>query len=147
MKILIPPSEGKAKVQPSDTLFKDTNFQFAEYTQQIVDYLGLIEYEDLTSVYGTSQEKATMFHRQNQDVFNSKCVPAIERYTGVVYNHIDWKSLSKKAQQYMNNLSLENIKFLLLIHSVKNSFLPTSPTKLFKSEAILSTIQNLLGFT
>ena len=38
MKILIPPSEGKAKVQPLDILFKDTNFKFAEYTQQIVDY-------------------------------------------------------------------------------------------------------------
>ena len=35
MKILIPPSEGKAKVQPSDTLFKDTNFKFEKYTQQI----------------------------------------------------------------------------------------------------------------
>ena len=102
MKILIPPSEGKAKVQSTDILFKDTNFKFAKYTQQIVDYLGLIELEDLTSVYGTSQEKATMFHRQNQDAFNSKCVPAIERYTGVVYNHIDWKSLSKKSQKYMN---------------------------------------------
>ena len=43
-----------------------------------------------------------MFHRQNQDVFNSKCVPAIERYTGVVYHHIDWPSLSTKAKQYMN---------------------------------------------
>ena len=61
MKILIPPSEGKAKVQPLDILFKDTNFKFAEYTQQIVDYLGLIEYEDLTSVYGTSQEKSEIF--------------------------------------------------------------------------------------
>ena len=103
MKILIPPSEGKAKVKPLNILFQDTNFKFAEYTQQIVDYLGLIEYEDLTSVYGTSQEKAIMFHRQNQDVFNSKCVSAIKRYTGVVYNHIEWNSLSKKAQEYMNN--------------------------------------------
>ena len=103
MKILIPPSEGKAKVKSLDILFKDTNFKFAEFTQQIVDYLGLIEYEDLTSVYGTSQEKAILFHRQNQDVFNSKCVPAIQRYTGVVYNHIDWATLSKSAQKYMNN--------------------------------------------
>jgi len=101
MKILIPPSEGKAKVRPSDVLFKDTNFQFAKYTQQIVDLLCLIENEDLTSVYGTTQDKAIMFHRQNQDVFNSKCVPAIERYTGVVYNHIEWESLSTKAKNYM----------------------------------------------
>ncbi len=104
MKILIPPSEGKAKVRSQDILFKDTKFQFANYTQQIVDLLCLIENEDLTSVYGTTQDKAIMFHRQNQDVFNSKCVPAIERYTGVVYNHIDWVSLSSKAQNYMKNI-------------------------------------------
>ncbi len=101
MKILIPPSEGKAKVRPLDILFKDTNFEFAKYTQQIVDLLCLIENEDLTSVYGTTQEKAIMFHRQNQDAFNSKCVPAIERYTGVVYEHLDWESLSDKGQKYM----------------------------------------------
>ena len=101
MKILIPPSEGKAKVKSLDILFKDTNFIFSKYTQQIVDLLCLIENEDLTSVYGTSQEKAIMFHRQNQDIFNSKCVPAIQRYTGVVYDHIDWYSLSKKSKQYI----------------------------------------------
>ena len=101
MKILIPPSEGKAKVRSLEVLFKDTNFQFAKYTQQIVDLLCLIENEDLTSVYGTTQDKAIMFHRQNQDIFNSKCVPAIERYTGVVYNHIEWSSLSQKSQNYM----------------------------------------------
>jgi hypothetical protein len=101
MKILIPPSEGKAKVRSQDILFKDTKFQFSQYTQQIVDLLCLIENEDLTSVYGTTQDKAIMFHRQNQDVFNSKCVPAIKRYTGVVYNHIDWASLSSKAKNYM----------------------------------------------
>ena len=103
MKILIPPSEGKAKIKSLDVIFKDTDFEFAQYTQQIVDLLCLIENEDLTSVYGTSQDKAIMFHRQNQDVFNSKCVPAIERYTGVVYDHIDWASLSKKSQKYMQN--------------------------------------------
>lgn len=106
MKILIPPSEGKAKVRPLDILFKDTNFEFAKYTQQIVDLLCLIENEDLTSVYGTTQEKAMMFHRQNQDVFNSKCVPAIERYTGVVYNHIEWNTLSKKSKNYMQKYIL-----------------------------------------
>ena len=103
MKILIPPSEGKAKVRSLEVIFKNTNFQFAKYTQQIVDLLGLIENEDLTSVYGTTQDKAIMFHRQNQDVFNSKCVQAIERYTGVVYNHINWATLNKKSKTYMND--------------------------------------------
>ena len=28
MKILIPPSEGKAKIKPKDVKFEDTNFKF-----------------------------------------------------------------------------------------------------------------------
>ena len=102
MKYLIPPSEGKSKVISQDVLFSNTNFKFEEHVSYVVTLLQLISDEDLTGVYGTSAEKALMYHRQNQDIFNSKCVPAIERYTGVVYDHIDWSSLSKKAQEYMN---------------------------------------------
>ena len=101
MKILIPPSEGKAKVKPTKTLFSNTNFRFEREVKQVVRLLELIEDEDLRSVYGTSAEKALMFHRQNQDIFNSFCAPAIERYTGVVYEHISWLTLSKKAKDYM----------------------------------------------
>ena len=44
-----------------------------------------------------------MFHRQNEDIFHSRCAPAINRYTGVVYQHLDWESLSKEAKNYMEN--------------------------------------------
>ena len=101
MKILIPPSEGKTKTKSTSTKFADTNFKFARHVNQVVRLLELIDDEDLRSVYGTSPEKALGFHRQNQDIFNSPCAPAIERYTGVVYEHIDWSSLSEKAKTYM----------------------------------------------
>ena len=101
MKILIPPSEGKAKAKATSILFCDTNFRFEREVSQVVRLLELIDDEDLRSVYGTSAEKALMFHRQNQDIFNSPCAPAIERYTGVVYEHIDWPSISNKAKDYM----------------------------------------------
>ena len=80
----------------------------------------LIDDEDLRSVYGTSAEKALMFHRQNQDVFNSPCSPAIERYTGVVYEHINWPTLSEKSKKYMekHNKFLRNIAEL-----IENGFL------------------------
>ena len=103
MKILIPPSEGKAKVKASNTLFCNTKFKFEREVNQVVRLLELIGDEDLRSVYGTSAEKALLFHRQNQDIFNSPCAPAIERYTGVVYEHINWNTLSNKAQKYMEN--------------------------------------------
>ena len=103
MKILIPPSEGKAKTKSGDTLFSETNFKFHREVNQVVRLLELIADEDLASVYGTSAEKALLFHRQNQDIFNSKCAYAIERYTGVVYEHLDWGTLDKKGQDFLEN--------------------------------------------
>ena len=102
MKILIPPSEGKAKIKPQEIKFEDTNFVFERSVGQVVRLLNLIDNEDLRSIYGTSQEKSELFHRQNEDIFKSRCAPAINRYTGVVYQHLDWESLSKEAQEYMN---------------------------------------------
>jgi len=103
MKILIPPSEGKSKVKNTDIIFSKTNFKFERHVNQVVRLLELIDDEDLRSVYGTSTEKAIGFHRQNQDIFNSYCAPAIERYTGVVYEHISWNTLSNEGKKYMEN--------------------------------------------
>ena len=102
MKILIPPSEGKAKIKPQEIKFEDTNFLFERSVKQVVRLLNLIDNEDLRSIYGTSQEKSELFHRQNEDIFKSRCAPAINRYTGVVYQHLEWESLSKEAKEYMN---------------------------------------------
>ena len=101
MKYLIPPSEGKGKIKPQNILFEDTNFRFQEHVEHVISLLELIDDEDLRSVYGTSNEKALQFHRQNQNIFKSKCALAIERYTGVVYEHIDWLTLSKESKKFM----------------------------------------------
>ena len=103
MKYLIPPSEGKAKIKGSDIKFKDTKFVYEKNVQEIVTLLELIDDEDLTSIYGTSQEKSELFHRQNEDIFNSNCAHAIERYTGIVYKNLDWSSFSKKEKQFMDS--------------------------------------------
>ena len=101
MLILIPPSEGKTKIKSTEITFGNTKFKYDEEVNQVVRLLSLLNEEDLKSIYGTSQEKAEIFHRQNQDIFKSRCAKAIERYTGVVYEHIDWKTLNKSAQKYM----------------------------------------------
>ncbi len=103
MKYLIPPSEGKSKVVSKDIFFSDTDFKFVHHVNQVVRLLSLIDDEDLSSVYGTSQEKALALHRQNQDIFNSKCAYAIERYTGVVYEHLSWQTLDKKSQNFLQD--------------------------------------------
>ena len=103
MKYLIPPSEGKSKVISQDVLFSDTNFKFTKQVNQVVRLLSLIEDEGLSAVYGTSEEKAMIFHRQNQDIFNSKCAYGIERYTGVVYEHLNWETLNKTSQNFLQD--------------------------------------------
>ena len=98
MKILIPPSEGKSNIKkPFDIKFGDTDFTYMEDVRRVIRLLGLIGDNELKSIYGTSKEKAILFHRQNQDAMNSRCAYAIERYTGVVYDHIDWNSLPNQA--------------------------------------------------
>ena len=78
MKILIPASEGKAKVSSSSEIkFEDTNFVYQNEVRQVVNLLELIDEEDLRSIYGTSDEKSILFHRLNQSIFKGKCVSAI----------------------------------------------------------------------
>ena len=102
MIILIPPSEGKNRIKkPLDTKFKDTEFRLMEDVERVIRLLDLISVEDLRSIYGTSQEKALSFHRQNQDAMNSRCWYAVERYTGVVYENLEWGTLPKRAKNYM----------------------------------------------
>jgi len=104
MKILIPASEGKSKIITSSNVkFENTNFMFEDSVRQVVNLLELIDEEDLRSIYGTSQEKSILFHRQNQSIFKEKCVPAITRYTGVVYENIGWDNLSKEGKEYLAN--------------------------------------------
>ena len=50
MKILIPPSEGKAKIKPQEIKFEDTNFSFERSVRQVVRQLNLIDNEDLRSI-------------------------------------------------------------------------------------------------
>ena len=42
MKILIPPSEGKAKVKPTKTIFSETKFMFEREVSQVVRLLELM---------------------------------------------------------------------------------------------------------
>ena len=135
MKILIPPSEGKARIKETNVVFSDTNFKFKRHVNQVVRLLELIDDEDLRSVYGTSTEKALVFHRQNQDIFNSPCARAIERYTGVVYEHIDWLNLSEKAKNYME-------KYVFIFSGLFGILTPMTPIPDYKLKMNVLSLQH-----
>ena len=135
MKILIPPSEGKARIKETNIIFADTNFKFKRHVNQVVRLLELIDDEDLRSVYGTSPIKALGFHRQNQDIFNSHCAPAIERYTGVVYEHINWETLNEKAKKYME-------KYIFIFSGLFGILTPQTPIPDYKLKMNVLSLQH-----
>jgi hypothetical protein len=102
MLILIPPSEGKSSKNTISTKFTETNFIFSEKVKQIIEILKNNN-EEIEKVYGTSLEKSKELQKKNLEVFSSECSMAIERYTGVVYNQIDWKSFSEESKIYFNS--------------------------------------------
>ncbi len=101
MLILAPPSEGKTSVNSTKTLFRDTEYIFNEQVHNILDKLSNLDDVDIQKVYGTSLDKSKSIHSQNLNIYDSRCSLAIERYTGVVFKYLDWKSLNENEQIYL----------------------------------------------
>lgn len=102
MLILTPPSEGKSSVNTVKKKFKETDFVFEHQVKTILDTLNQLNEKQVQSIYGTTPDKAVVLHHNNLTIFDSECSMAIERYTGVVFQHLDWKSLDSSPQNYIN---------------------------------------------
>ena len=60
MKILIPPSEGKAKIKPQEIKFQDTDFIFERSVRQVARQLNLIDNYDKSLDYCITSLKASI---------------------------------------------------------------------------------------
>jgi len=115
MLILTPPSEGKSIKNTVNIQFSETNFVFAKQVKEILILLKSLNENKIVSTYGTNLEKAKDLHKINLKVFDNKCSMAIERYTGVVFSNLDWKSLDNNEKAYLNkNLRIFSGMFGLL---------------------------------
>jgi uncharacterized protein len=88
--ILIPPSEGKIEDGDSDCLN-----EFDEVTEKLLKDLDSYS-GDLGKLYGVKDKKLQEVKKINSRIRGSKTLPAIERYSGVVYNGIDYPSIINK---------------------------------------------------
>ena len=100
MLILIPPSEGKSSKNSSNTKFKDTNFIFENEVKAIQKQLSNCNDAELQKIYGVTLQKAKQLNELNLNALENNCSYSIERYTGVVYNQIDWENLSDESKSY-----------------------------------------------
>ena len=115
MLILTPPSEGKSIKNTVSKKFSETNFVFEKQVKEILMILKPLNENKIVSTYGTNLEKAKDLHKINLKVFDNECSMAIERYTGVVFSNLDWKSLDNNEKAYLNkNLRIFSGMFGLL---------------------------------
>ena len=88
--ILIPPSEGKAD-GGSDKPLKSVSGITA-------DLIEAIKSAEPKKLYGLKEKALEKAITANKDVLSSNTMPAIERYTGVVYDAIDYRTLQNKSE-------------------------------------------------
>ena len=94
--ILIPPSEGKA---PSGTGIPLGKI----YQDAGVIYKRLTAYQgDLTQLYGVKGKAFLAARMANEQLLTAPTLPAIERYSGVVYIAMGYPTLSPKAQKFFD---------------------------------------------
>jgi uncharacterized protein len=108
--ILLPPSEGKASGGEGPPLDLET-LSFGDFNKTrslMIKALGQLSAKPRVAqktlgVKGVALDKA---RADNADVINSPTLPAIERYTGVMYDAIDYQSLDDESKRTFGESTL-----------------------------------------
>lgn len=95
--ILIPPSEGKTPCGTGEPLTK-LDDQVKPVYDRLLAYRG-----DLSQLYGVKGKALEAARLANTQLLTAPTLPAIERYSGVVYDGISYSTLTAKAQQFFND--------------------------------------------
>lgn len=96
--ILIPPSEGKQAGGNARRTFMKEHPDWAEEVAPVIEHLRRLPKSGRATFYGVSTpEKAEAAHELNLSVLESPALPAIERYTGVVYDFLNYATLPDRA--------------------------------------------------
>jgi len=104
MKILLAPSETKTSGGEGffslDSLFLKSLFssrkELIEHYQHTIE---TAEIELLSSMFGLKKESEIL--RYKQDLFKQPTMKAIERYTGVAFDYLDYRTLKDDAKAYL----------------------------------------------
>ncbi len=97
MVILIPPSEGKTPGGVSPALKKPP-----KNSKEIIERINAVsklEWPKILGVKGKALDQAVV---ANKEILTSKTMPAIDRYSGVVYKAIDYPSMDEQSKKYLD---------------------------------------------
>jgi len=106
MKILLAPSE--TKINGGCEKFSLNNLLFPELTptrQKLLhQYINIIQQNDfptLSKMFGLKKEADVLYH--SKDIVHELTMKAIERYTGVAFDYLNYKELDSDTQAYIDN--------------------------------------------
>lgn len=106
MKILLAPSE--TKNSGGDMRFAVDNLSFAplnKYRKTLLHkYINILQRDDISQLgkmFGLKKESDILRHKR--DIANELTMKAIERYTGVAFDYLDYQNLSNEAKEYIDS--------------------------------------------
>jgi len=105
MKILLAPSEtkksgGAFSFNPSALLFESL---LPHRTKLLHSYINILQQGDmqvLSKMFGIKKEVDILKHKK--DIIHEPTMKAIERYTGVAFDHLGYNDLDSSAQKYID---------------------------------------------
>ncbi len=103
MKVLFSPSEAKTTVASDDETYIQNN-QFGSNRQALdiyKSYLLSSSKDALGKLFGLKKENDIEFFK-SIDIFNSPTIKAILRYSGVAYQHLEYRSLEQNEQEFID---------------------------------------------
>jgi len=105
MKILLAPSETKSK--GGDNNFNLNTLLFSELTpirkQLLHKYMNILQknnFSELSKMFGLKKEADIEYH--NRDIVHELTIKAIERYTGVAFDYLNYQELNQDTQNYID---------------------------------------------
>jgi cytoplasmic iron level regulating protein YaaA (DUF328/UPF0246 family) len=105
MKILLAPSEtkiqgGRNNFNLNDLLFSELIPIRKKLLQQYINILQKNNFSELSKMFGLKKEADIDYH--NRDIIHELTIKAIERYTGVAFDYLNYKSLEENSQLYLD---------------------------------------------
>jgi len=106
MKILLAPSEtkksgGEHSFNPATLLFEGL---LPHRTKLLHTYINVLQKGDiptLSKMFGLKKEADILAHKK--DIIHELTMKAIQRYTGVAFDYLDYEKLDRQAQEYIDS--------------------------------------------
>ena len=106
MKILLAPSETKThggceNFSLEALLFPELNSTRKILLHQYINILQKNSLEELSKMFGLKKESDITYH--NKDIIHELTMKAIERYTGVAFDYLNYSELNSLQKSYIDN--------------------------------------------